>query len=456
MFRRLLLLVLLLLPLPAFAQTENTALDGDWDGALTVAGGISLRLDFHIGDGGTTAYIVSIDQGGAKIPVTSIVREGDDIAISAPAIHGNYAATLSADGKTMTGRWTQGAPLPLTLTRRAAGAAGPLLKRPQDPKPPYPYVSEDVVFDGPGGIHLAGTLTRPQGEGPFPAAVLIAGSGPQNRDEAILGHRPFLVLADALTRQGIAVLRADKRGVGKSTGDYKTATSRDFAADAEAAIAYLKTVKAINPRKIGLVGHSEGGLIAPMVAAADPSVAFIVLMAGPALKGEDILLMQQRLIAQAMGVDPEKLELGITLNRKIFDAIAGASDSEDAQAKAVAILDAAGVPADKRPGMIANVTAPWFRFFLTYDPIPALRQVKCPVLAIDGSLDLQVPPKEDLAAIKTALAHDRDVTVTELPGLNHLFQTARNGSPAEYAQIEETIAPAVLALIGDWVKKHTK
>jgi pimeloyl-ACP methyl ester carboxylesterase len=442
---------------PAMAD-DVSSLAGDWDGALPAGGGINLRLNFHIdsSDSGTTGTMVSIDQGGAKVSITNIVRQGGSVSFSVPDIQGRYAGTLSPDGKTMTGQWIQRAVMPLTLARRAPGTLEPVVTRPQDPKPPYPYLSQDVVFDGPGGIHLAGTLTRPEGSGPFPAAVLVQGSGPHDRDEAVVGHRPFLVLADALTRRGIAVLRVDKRGVAKSGGDYKTATSRDFAADAQAAIAYLRQSKTIDPRKIGLIGHSEGGLIAPLVAAEDTSVAFIVLMAGPGLKGEEVMAMQQRLIGQATGVPAAKLDAGLALNRKLYEAVRGAPDSAQAQVRAEAVLDAAGIPADRRAIMAAMVASPWFRFFLDYDPAPVLRQVQCPVLAINGSLDLQVPPKEDLAAIRAALAANPDATVLELPGLNHLFQTAKTGSPAEYAQIEETIAPSALALIGDWVQKHSQ
>lgn len=456
--RALLVVALLLTGIGPAAADEVASLAGDWDGAMSARRGVGLRMNLRVdtSDGKTTATMVSLDQGGVKIPIASIARNGDSVTFDAPTVQGRYTATLSRDGKTMTGHWAQRVTLPLTLTRRAEGAPTPIARRPQDLKPPYPYVSEDIVFDGPDGIGLAGTLTRPDGDGPFPAVVLIQGSGPFDRDEAMMGHRPFLVLADALARQGIAVLRADKRGVGKSSGDLKTATIRDSAADTQAAIAYLKQIKAINPHRIGLIGHSEGGLIAPMIAAQDPSIAFIVLMAGPGLKGEDILDMQQRLIGQAMGTTPDKLESTLALNRKLYEAVKTSTDSADAKAKAEAVLEAAGVPPDKRAANAAMVAMPWFRFFLDYDPVPALRRVTCPVLAINGSLDLQVPPKEDLAAIRAALASNPDATVLELPGLNHLFQTTKTGAPAEYAQIDETIAPTVLALIGDWIRKHSQ
>jgi fermentation-respiration switch protein FrsA (DUF1100 family) len=448
------LAALLLISAPAMAQTVSE-LDGDWDGALVAGAGIKLRMSLHIESHGgvTDVTLVSIDEGNAKVPITAITRAGKNVSLDAHAVPGVFTGAISDDGNTIAG--TLKPALPLTFTRRAAGAVTPTaMKRPQEPKPPFPYKSEDVSFTGPGGITLAGTLTTPQGAGPFSAVVLVQGSGPHDRDENVLTHKPFLVLADALTRRGIAVMRADKRGVGKSTGDYAIATTEDFADDTQATVAYLRTLKTIDSRKIGLIGHSEGGLIAPMVAVKDPHIAFIVLMAGLGLKGEDILLMQQRLIGQAMGTSPGALDKNAETARKIYKAARAGKDTDDAKARVTAVLLASGTPPEQAAVKAALPASPWFRFFLDYDPVPVLRQVKCSVLAIDGSLDLQVPPKEDLAAIKTALTGTRDVTVAELPGLNHLFQTAKTGAPSEYGEIEETIAPAALVLIGDWVVAH--
>jgi uncharacterized protein len=444
----------LLLISPAMSQPVSE-LDGDWDGALVTPAGIKPRMSLHVEshDGATSVTLVSIDEGNAKVPITAITRAGNSVSFDTPVVPGFFRGTISGDGNSIAG--TLKPDLPLTFTRRAVGAVAPAArKRPQEPKPPFPYRSEDVSFAGPGGITLAGTLTTPQGAGPFSAVVLVQGSGPHDRDENVLGHKPFLVLADALTRRGIAVMRADKRGVGKSTGNYATATSEDFADDTQATVVYLRTLKTIDPRKIGLIGHSEGGLIAPMVAVKDPGIAFIVLMAGTGLKGEDILLMQQRLILQEMGKSPEVLDKKAETARKIYEAAREGKDTDDAKTRVTAVLVASGMPAEQATAKAAVPSTPWFRFFLDYDPVPMLRQVKCPVLAIDGSLDLQVPPKEDLAAIKAALTGTRDVTVTELPGLNHLFQTAKTGALSEYDEIEETIAPAVLVLIGDWIVAH--
>jgi pimeloyl-ACP methyl ester carboxylesterase len=434
-----------------------SSLDGDWDGTLQIHA-IKLRMALHIETvaGARTGTLKSIDQGGAVIAMSDIRLDGDKVSFALSQAGASYEGTLAAGGQSMSGTFTQrGNGLPLAFTRRAAGAGELVLNRPQTPHPPYPYRTEDVTFDGAGGVKLAGTLTMPENGAAFAAVILVAGSGPHDRDETIFGHKPFLLLADYLTRHGIAVLRSDKRGIGKSTGDYRTATSEDFASDTESAVAYLKTRSEIDPKKIGLLGHSEGGLIAPIVAAKDHSVAFIVLMAGPGLRGDEILVAQRRLIAEAMGASADQLASGDALQRKIVDAAGQPGSDEEAKARVRAILAEAEpqAPAAAIDGQAAAVTSPWFRFFLTYDPVPTLKQVQCPVLALNGSKDLQVPPKEDLAAIKKAVP---DATTVELPGLNHLFQTAKTGSPSEYGDIEETIAPAALETITTWVVKHTK
>lgn len=439
-----------------FAAAASSPIDGDWDGALQVSA-IKLRMALHFetAAGARTGTLKSVDQGGATMTLSNITQDGDKISFAISQVSASYEGTLTAGGQSISGTFTQnGAALPLAFTRRAAGMREPVLNRPQMPHPPYPYRTEDVAYDGADGVKLAGTLTMPESGGPFAAVVLVAGSGPHDRDETIFGHKPFLLLADYLTRHGIAVLRNDKRGIGKSTGDFRTATSEDFANDADAAVAYLKTRPEIDPKKIGLLGHSEGGLIAPMVAAKDHSVAFIVLMAGPGLRGDEILVAQRRLIAEAMGASADQLASGDALQRKIIDAARQPGSDEEAKARVRVILAEAEpqTPASAVDAQAAAVTSPWFRFFLTYDPVPVLKQVRCPVLALNGAKDLQVPPKEDLAAIKQALPN---ATTVELPGLNHLFQTAKTGAPTEYGDIEETIAPAALETITTWIMAHT-
>ena len=436
-------------------------LDGIWDGTLKTAA-MSLRLTLHLRTGadGTAVWLDSIDQMANGLDVTALRRDGAHVGFEMPLLKVVFDGALSADQRSIAGTFTQGGvPLPLTFTRRAPGAAAPTMNRPQTPKKPYPYREEQVAFDDAGAhVTLAGTLTVPSGSGPFPAVVLVAGSGPQTRDEDDAGHQIFLVLADYLTRHGIAVLRYDKRGIGKSTGDYAKATTMDFADDAAAAAAFLRGRPEIDPRRVGLVGHSEGGLIVPIVATRDPKVAFIVMMAGPGVDGLEISMEQDRLIAKAMGATDAKVAESQVLQRQLFDIVRTEKDPQRDAAKLKTALDAYaeahGLPEAGIEAQAAEVNSAWFRFFLDYDPAPTLRQVRCPVLALSGSLDLQVPPDQNLPPIRAALAHDPDVTIVELPGLNHLFQPAKTGSPAEYGQIEETISPVALDAVTGWILKH--
>jgi pimeloyl-ACP methyl ester carboxylesterase len=338
----------------------------------------------------------------------------------------------------------------------AASAPAAAPNRPQTPKPPFPYSAEEVAFDSAPGVKLAGTLTLPPGRGPFPVAVLIVGSGPHDRDETIFGHKPFLVVADDLTRRGIAVLRYDKRGVGGSSGRAPNVTTADFALDAKAAVAFLKTRLEIDAKRIGLIGHSEGGEIAPMVAADDRSVAFVVLMAGPGVPGDQLLLAQSRALLQAQGAPEAAIASAEQANRKIYDIVKTDVGDDEAKARIEALLTGMGMGADQARAAAAQSVLPWVRWFVRYDPRPALERLRCPVLAIDGSKDLQVPAAQNLPEIRKALKDDPDATVLELPGLNHLFQTASSGTVSEYGTIEETIAPAALKAIGDWVAAHTR
>jgi dienelactone hydrolase len=444
----------------AAARPAVAGLDGDWDGKLKAGPLGELRLVFHVrtGAAGTIASLESPDQGPGELPFSAVARQGDRITLEAKAIGARFEGRLSADGSALDGIWHQGGQdMPLALRRRSQGAAGPAAaRRPQMPHPPYPYREEEVSYDNPAAHNrLAGTLTLPAGKGPFPAALLITGSGQQDRDETLMGHKPFLVLADYLTRRGIAVLRVDDRGIGGSTGDAK-GTTADFATDTEAGIAFLLARPDIDHRRIGLIGHSEGGAIAPMVAARNRAVGWIVLLAGPGVTGERVVLSQQRLIMAAGGVPAETIERNAALQQRLLAAVEKAPDREAAQREAKAVLIAAGMPEATAEANSAPVSSDWYRGFLKLDPVPALRSVKVPVLALVGSLDVQVPASENIPALKAALAGNRDATVIQLPGLNHLFQTARTGAVAEYAQIEETVSPVALKTVGDWIAARTR
>jgi pimeloyl-ACP methyl ester carboxylesterase len=306
-------------------------------------------------------------------------------------------------------------------------------------------------------VTLAGTLTLPQGNGPFPAAILITGSGPQDRDESLMGHRPFAVLADYLTRHGIAVLRYDDRGTARSTGSFEGATTADFATDAAAAYAFLRGRPGIDRNKIGYIGHSEGGMVGPLAAPDSPGLAYMVLLAGPGERTRDLLEAQRRAIGQTMGLSAAELDQAGPLNSRLLEIAAGDLPQAEAEAAMRAVLTdealaGAGLTPAQRDLMMARVLDPWFRWFLRYDPGPALRALHMPVLALNGSLDRQVLPEANLAGIRAALAGNPDVTITLLPGLNHLFQNARTGGIGEYAEIEETMAPVALQTVADWIR----
>jgi pimeloyl-ACP methyl ester carboxylesterase len=429
--------------------------DGAWLGTLDTGGG-KLRVVFHIvnTEDGLTATLDSPDQGANGLPTTSVTRDGASLKIEVKQIGGGFSGKIAADLSSIDGTWTQmGNSMALVLKRVKDQADLAPPKRPQNPVKPYPYRDEDVSYvNQVQNVTLAATLTIPQGKGPFPAVVLITGSGPQDRDESLLGHKPFLVLSDYLTRKGIAVLRADDRGTGKSTGDFAAATTADFATDTEAGVAYLKTRPEIDPHKIGLIGHSEGGVIAPMIAARDHDIAFIVMMAGPGVPGDQILVAQVRAIDLASGKSPEEAEKDATREREVLDLLR--TDKNDAMLeKDVRAKLGADTPEAKVGMSIKQLTSPWFRYFVSYDPAVALRKVQCPVLAIIGEKDVQVPAKQNLPAIRKALEEggNKHFDAEELPGLNHLFQTAKTGGPGEYAQIEETISPVALEKMAGWI-----
>ena len=451
-------------------EPDTTKFVGTWMGTLDI-GAAQLRLRFVIAetDGVLGATLFSVDQGNAQIPVAETTVSGDTISMTMPMVGASFRGTHSEEGGKITGTFTQaGQSFPLVL-ERAADDEPPPPNRPQNPEEPYPYLAEDVTYANPEGGHtLAGTFTRPASGGPFPAVILISGSGPQDRDEALMGHRPFLVLADHLTRRGIAVLRYDDRGVGESTGDFGSATSQDFASDALAAVAYLKTRDDVDPGKIGLAGHSEGGIIAPMAAVASPDVGYIVLMAATGVNGERILYAQAALIARAAGAPEAAIEANREQQRAIFEVLKREPDPGRAGEEITAIITA-GLERANPGGDTANddamqqavaaqirqVNNPWFRYFLSYEPGPMLERVTVPVLAINGVKDLQVPYEENLREIEAALRRGGNTRFEThaLPDLNHLFQHAQTGAPSEYQSIEETWSVEAMELIADWILK---
>jgi len=455
-----------------FAQDHAllTRVAGSWSGALKVQG-IELTLVFNISlndHDSITVTIDSPDQGAKGLSTSSVVITKDSLIVKSKALKGSFRGAFNADLSLATGTWKQsGMTFPLEMKHLEKKFSR---SRPQEPQPPFPYKESEVIFKNhDAGNSLAGTLTMPGDNGNWPAAILITGSGPQNRDEELLGHKPFLVLSDYLARHGIAVLRYDDRGIGKSNGDFKSATTADFATDVSAAIDFLKTQKGIDTMHIGLIGHSEGGMIAPMVASKRKDVGFIVLMAGPGITGEQILVLQSALLAKADSASEKDIARVKKLNGEVYAILKKYPDNDVAAEKIRKVIHDynSKLPAGKNEDrlsdkdidvQIESVTSPWFRYFLTCNPADYLTKVKCPLLALNGSLDMQVPPKENLQAIEKAMIFggNSHYAVEEIPGVNHLFQTAKTGAPSEYSRIEETIAPAVLEKIANWILQAVK
>ena len=445
-------------------------ISGKWNGILKVQG-TQLKLVFNITktDKGYSSTMDSPDQGAKGIPVTSTSYENSILKLEISSAGIQYEGTLDKEN-VFVGTFKQaGQSYPLNLTKEKVEKEKVI--RPQEPTKPYPYYSEDVKFENKKDkIVLAGTLTLPEKDGSFPSVILISGSGPQNRDEELLGHKPFLVLADHLTKNGIAVLRFDDRGTAESTGNFKTATSLDFARDVEFAIKYLQTRKEINKNQIGLIGHSEGGIIAPMVAAESKDIKFIVLLAGTGIRGDQLLLLQQELIGKASGISDADLQKAKVINKGAFDIVLKSSNTDSLRIELTSYIKQAikDNPESEKPAGISEddyvklqvnqLTSPWMKYFIKYNPAPILEKVKCPVLAINGEKDLQVPAKINLDTIKKALEKggNENVTTKELSNLNHLFQECKTGSPSEYATIEQTFSPIALEETSNWILKQIK
>jgi len=440
-------------------------ISGKWLGTIKVPNE-ELRFAFEISEtkeGGYTALGYSIDQGAMNIPMSTVTVTGDSLRIELESAFA-YEGRLQPDGNTITGNWIQGEVIPFEM-KRVDNIPG--INRPQTPKKPYPYIEEEVTYENrTAGVTLAGTLTMPKGKGPFPAVVLISGSGQNNRDEEFHSHRPFMVLADYLTRRGIAVLRFDDRGVGGSTGDFSKATTGDFADDALAGIEFLKGRKEIDPKQMGLIGHSEGGMIGPIAATRSPDVAFIVMLGGPGEPLADTLVGQK--LRRANWDAPAEDAL-LALIRfwygRLYALVAEDTDNEIAEKKIRALHATLTAdekkklewPDDKLDGKIAESLSPWMRYFIRYDTQATLMKVKCPVLALNGGKDCQIPPKENLGGIERALkaGGNRDFTIRELPGLNHFFQTCKTGGTSEYGGIEETMSPLALQTVSEWITAQT-
>ena len=458
----------LLFSIQALAQKD---MSGIWSGKLELPNSMQLTVVFNLTideNGNYSSTLDSPDQGAMGIPTESTAINGDSILIKIPVVQGNYKGKIFYDEMKIDGKWTQGG-MSLNLALNKVDKIE-MPKRPQEPKEPFPYNTEEVLFDNSkDNVVLAGTLTFPKEGENFPAVILITGSGGQDRNEEIFNHKPFWVIADYLTRNGIAVLRFDDRGIAQSTGDHSKATSEDFARDVLAGVEFLKERKEIEKTKIGLIGHSEGGVIAPLAAVQSNDVAFIIMMAGLGIPGDSILYLQGELIQRAEGTSEEEIQKSLKTQREVFSIIKNTPDQDiekvlrdkfNAEYQIMTEEEKAklGDPEVYINMQLKTLTSPWFKYFLRFDPVPVLEKVKCPVLAINGEKDLQVPPKENLSAIKSALEKggNKNIEVVELKGLNHLFQTSETGKISEYGQIEETISPLALQTMLEWIKKINK
>ena len=452
---KLLFALLILLPCSLFSQS----IEGSWNGILKTEN-FELKIVFNISKSDTlyTATMDSPDQGAKGIPVNKVEFNGTIVKLFVTSAMVEYSGVFMGDK--IMGTFKQGsATIPLNLTKRPF--EGP--KRPQEPRAPFPYSVQEVSFMSPkAGIELSGTLTLPKDSNPKALVVLISGSGPQNRDEEIMNHKPFLLWADYLTKRGIGVLRFDDRGVGKSGGSFSASTSFDFADDVNSAVDYLRSRGEFKNIKIGLMGHSEGGLIAPIVASKRGDVSFLVLLAAPGVKGSDIIVAQQELIGKASGAPAEEVEKYSKISRELYDIIDKERDNPILKKllRDFIATNAGEATESQINQQVAAITTPWMLTFLNYDPAESQTKIKIPVIAVNGTKDLQVPYEENLKALEKSFltAHgnnkdsfDKYVTIMKIEGVNHLFQRSETGLPMEYSKIEETISPEVLEKVTTWI-----
>lgn len=444
-----------------FTTISYSQLDKQWNGTIEIQG-IKLKIVFHIQktDGKYTATFDSPDQNAYGLACDEVLLNESKVTIKMPVIGAVFDGQLNSTNNEISGSFKQGGQsFPLKLVITEAGDA--VLFRSQTPKKPYTYFSKEVFIENrKDKIQLSGTLTLPDSAGAYPVCILISGSGPQDRDESIFGHKPFLVLSDYLTNRGIGVLRFDDRGVGKSTGDFYKATTTNFASDVESCIEFLSTQKNVLSNEIGLIGHSEGGIIATMLAGKNKNIAYVVLLAGSGIPGEEIIYAQTEMMFQEL--DKIAIEKQVKLRRDLISVIKTETNKELAGENLEKILknnlEVLSIqPIQDTVRLIKNTVmvfnSDWFRFFINYNPANDLTKVTCPVLALIGEKDFQVLPKQNLTAIKNALQKggNKNFLVKEIPNANHLFQTSKTGKITEYSEIEETISPDVLDLVANWI-----
>lgn len=441
-------------------------INGKWKAVLQLAGDETLPIAIHIDqeNGEWTGALDSPSQEKYGIEVSMLNVKGNNITFEVDDLGLKYQGAYNTEVDLIFGTFNQENPLSLNFKRAPGDAEDKAKNRPQTPKGPFPYAVEEVNFKNKNAnIILSGTLTKPKTEIKA-TAVLISGSGPQDRDETLFGHKPFAVIADHLTRQGYAVLRYDDRGIGESTGNFFTATSEDFATDVSAAVDYLISRSDLPSDKIGLIGHSEGGMIAPMVASKRDDIAFTILLAGPGVKIPELLVDQWYQDRKFNGLEEKKLEKLRELDEEIFSLIGqlevSESISDDIHQLLLRSAKLEGSQDDKLEAKVEQLkkqySTPWFRYFLKFNPEPYLEQTKAPLLALNGSLDFQVDAKMNLNNMHRVLSNTGhpDFQIFELEQMNHMFQIAKKGSYSEYAEIQESFSPKALEIMSLWLNER--
>lgn len=439
--------------------TSAQDISGDWTGEIEIPSG-KLGIVFHLSKDGT-GYTATMDipkQGLSNSKAESTTYIDSVLKITFPMFKMEYSGRLNQKNEFAGNLSQAGNGLPLALKR-----GNIKLNRPQEPKPPFSYYSEEVTFQSLADkTNLKGTLTLPKKEGKYPVVIIISGSGPQDRNGAMFGHNLYWVIADQLTKNGIGVLRFDDRGVGESGGKVEQTNIETNSADVKGAIAYLKTRKDIITSKIGLTGHSIGGIVAPKVATETKDVNYMILMAGPGLDGDKLMLSQKAASERLLGIPEDQIMQGQELIKGAYDIIINSkSDTDGIKTEVAAYFKekiGTMVPESQIISITEQITGNEVFSLIESKPSQYLSKIKCPVLAINGSKDFQVPAKDNLAAIKKAVegGSNTKVETIEMEGLNHLFQESKTGALSEYAEIEQTISPVALNAMTLWILQQIK
>lgn len=457
---------LLLFSCPVYANDEPRL----YTGAIEVPtlGPLKMTLGISESEEGTFVLLTVPAQGVEDVPIAATFNQNAEIVAQLSQAGLVFTVKENEDQAMLLGRMDQsGMTFPIAFKRVEKP---PTLVRTQTPEGPFPYMSSEITALHPEGHTLAGTLTVPAGDGPFACAVLISGSGMQDRDESLMGHKPFLVIADYLTRNGIAVLRFDDRGVGGSVVEdmqtLQNVTSADFATDVAVMVETARWQPNIDPLRVGVIGHSEGGIIGPLVAVEDDKLAFVVMLAGPGVPGYELMPVQTAMLLQANDADQELVDGIVNASMNIYEMYQGEVDEIELRAQMIELVELQLVATDMQispdefneliDDSLEEFGSPWFQWFLYHDPAPTLALVKCPVLAMNGTLDTQVSSTQNLPVIEEAVTSaGGDITIVELEGLNHLFQKATTGGVYEYALIETTFEPIALEALGSWLTEVT-